>query len=82
MKIPIWVSWTGLAEHVGIGFAVTLLCVASKQPMGQAVGMSFLIGLAHEMYDGDLLTADGAPWNGFVDILAFMLVPLIALAVT
>src|SRR2546425_478903 len=31
---------------------------------------------AHELGDGDFTKAEGAPWNGILDVLAFLPVPL------
>ncbi len=33
--------------------------------------------IAHELGDGDFTKAEGAPWNGIIDVLAFLPVPLV-----
>ena len=30
------------------------------------------IGIAHEIGDGDFLRVNGGPWNGVLDVLAFL----------
>src|SRR5437763_12497892 len=35
------------------------------------------VGVAHEWGDGDFVSAPGAPWNGILDTLAFLPVPLV-----
>jgi hypothetical protein len=35
------------------------------------------VGIAHELGDGDFTKAEGAPWNGIIDVLAFLPVPLV-----
>jgi len=35
------------------------------------------VGIAHELGDGDFTKAAGGPWNGVIDVLAFLPVPLV-----
>lgn len=72
MRIPAWVSWIGLAEHAGVGTAVTLLCRGGHAAWWVPLVLLAGLGVWHEWNDGDFTTADGAPLNGIVDVLAFL----------
>jgi len=39
------------------------------------------MGIAHEIGDGDFLRANGGPWNGVLDVLAFLPAPLVYLGI-
>lgn len=67
--LPTWVSPIGLAIHVAVGGLATLVGIPVSVMIGFAIG--------HEIGDGDLKRpADGWPWNGLLDILAFLVIPL------
>ena len=75
--IPRWVSWQGLAQHVAVGAGIAV--VAARVGQGPWVGLTvcLVVGLGHEWLDGDFTDADGAPWNGILDALAFLPVPIV-----
>lgn len=77
MGLPRWISWKGLAEHAGVGTVVTLLCRGGHAEGWVPLVLLAGLGIWHEWSDGDFTTADGAPLNGLVDVLAFLVgVPL------
>lgn len=79
--IPAWVSWQGLALHVAFGAALAwLLTRAGAPPAAVLVAVSAL-AVAHEQAQLDALGRTfsdfrsgnpGAPWNGALDVLAFL----------
>ena len=88
MRVPAWVDREGLAIHVAVGLGVLLVAwltvsvvAAQFLPSVVALEVALGIGVVHEWMDGDLTQAPGHPWNGVVDILAFLLPALLALAV-
>jgi len=85
--IPSWVSWPGLLEHLLAGAGITLLvyalCLAVHHMFDPLcpVLVALAVGIVHEWMDGDLLTSPGHPWNGLLDLGAFLPVPILALVV-
>lgn len=77
--MPSWWSWLGLLEHVVIGAVITLFNAALHQPIWVALIATGIIGVFHEMADGDFTVSPGHPWNGLIDVLAFMAVPLMVM---
>ena len=72
MPLPPWVSPTGLLGHLLVGAVLTLL-----------LHLNFLavlaVAVAHEVGDSDLKRGTpGWPWNGLLDVAAFLPVPLLA----
>ena len=75
--LPTWIRPLGLAEHLIVGAALTALLAALGTPALARVVAVAAVGVAHELGDGDFTTAQGAPWNGIIDLLAFLPVPLV-----
>jgi len=38
------------------------------------------MGIAHEIGDGDFLRVNGGPWNGVLDVLAFLPAAIVLVA--
>ena len=75
--VPSWVSWQGLAQHVAVGAGIAVVVARVGQGPGVGLTVCLVIGLVHEWLDGDFTEADGAPWNGILDALAFTPVPIV-----
>ncbi|HEY6158114.1 MAG TPA: hypothetical protein VIV88_11710 [Gemmatimonadales bacterium] len=75
--LPTWIRPLGLVEHVIVGGALTALLAALGTPALARVVAVAAVGVAHEWGDGDFVSAPGAPWNGILDTLAFLPVPLL-----
>lgn len=78
MTLPTWWSWKGLIQHASIGLAVTLLGALAHAAAWLAVLLMLAVGVWHETIDGDFTSEAGAPYNGLLDVAAFVLVPLMA----
>ena len=87
MILPRWLSLAGLAAHTVVGGALTLLLHWGAEPWAIAL-TALAVGVAHEQAETDeqgRYFADfrvdqangGGPLNGTLDVLAFMLVPLL-----
>ena len=74
---PSWIRPLGLVEHVIVGGLLTALLAALGTPALARVVAVAAVGVAHEWGDGDFVKAPGAPWNGILDTLAFLPVPLV-----
>ena len=74
---PSWIRPLGLVEHVIVGAVLTALLAALGTPALARVVAVAAVGVAHELGDGDFTRAQGAPWNGILDMLAFLPVPLL-----
>jgi hypothetical protein len=75
--LPTWIRPLGLLEHVIVGGVLTaLLAALGTSALARVVAVA-AVGVAHEWGDGDFVTAPGAPWNGILDTLAFLPVPLV-----
>jgi len=75
--LPTWIRPLGLVEHVIVGGLLTALLAALGTPALARVVAVAAVGVAHELGDGDFTRAQGAPWNGILDMLAFLPVPLL-----
>jgi len=75
--LPTWIRPLGLAEHVIVGGVLTALLAALGTPALARVVAVAAVGVAHELGDGDFTRAQGAPWNGILDTLAFLPVPVV-----
>ena len=75
--LPTWIRPLGLAEHVIVGGVLAVLLAALGTPALARVVAVAAVGVAHELGDGDFTRAQGAPWNGILDTLAFLPVPLL-----
>jgi hypothetical protein len=81
MNLPAWVSKIGLAQHAAVGLVACLvLGLLGSPPLAILVAV-LAFAIWHEWTDGDLTVAPGAPWNGVLDVLAFVLVPVLWLVV-
>jgi hypothetical protein len=74
---PSWFRPLGRVEHVIVGGVLTALLAALGTPGAARVVAVAAMGVAHEWGDGDFVSAPGAPWNGILDTLAFLPVPLL-----
>lgn len=82
MTIPTWVSWSGLLLHLLAGALLSLLLEyfgASRTAIFVAV---LAVAIAHEqaqaaMGGNDFATARGGPWNGLLDVVTFLVVPVV-----
>lgn len=77
MRIPAWVSWTGLGQHALVGALVTGLADLAGAAPWLPLVLLLALGSWHEFTDGDFLTEQGAPVNGLIDVLAFVLPALL-----
>ena len=77
LMLPTWIRPLGLAEHVIVGGVLTALLAALGTPALARVVAVAAVGVAHELGDGDFTRAQGAPWNGILDTLAFLPVPVL-----
>ena len=75
--LPTWIRPLGLAEHVIAGGVLTALFAALGTPALARVVAVAAVGVAHEWGDGDFTKAQSAPWNGILDTLAFLPVPVL-----
>lgn len=60
-----------------MGAIVTALLAALSTPAAARVVAVAAVGIAHEWGDGDFTRAPGAPWNGILDVLSFLPVPVV-----
>ena len=75
--LPTWIRPLGLAEHAIVGGVLTALLAALGTPALARVVAVAAVGVAHELGDGDFIRAQAAPWNGILDTLAFLPVPVL-----
>src|SRR5438094_1108550 len=75
MTLPAWIRPVGLAEHLVVGGVLAALLAGLGTPAVARVVAVAAVGIAHELGDGDFTKAEGAPWNGILDVLAFLPVP-------
>ena len=77
MSLPAWIRPLGLAEHFIVGGVLATLLAVLGTPAAARVVAVAAVGIAHELGDGDFTKPEGAPWNGILDVLAFLPVPLV-----
>jgi hypothetical protein len=77
MALPNWISPLGLVEHAIVGTVVTALLASLGTPAVARLVAVAAVGIAHELGDGDFTRAAGAPWNGVLDVLAFLPGPVL-----
>lgn len=86
MRVPAWVSWRGLAEHLAVGAGVTLLLGVLGAPPFALVVATLIVGGVHEQAQRDAQgrtwsdfrwSNPGGPWNGVLDCVAFLPIPLL-----
>jgi hypothetical protein len=72
--------WGGWLLHAVVGTGLTaVLAVLAAPPLAVLVAV-LAMGIAHEIGDGDFLRVNGGPWNGLLDVLAFLPAPIAFLA--
>jgi hypothetical protein len=72
--------WGGWLLHAVVGTGLTaVLAVLAAPPVAVLVAV-LAMGIAHEIGDGDFLRVNGGPWNGLLDVLAFLPAPIAFLA--
>ena len=64
--------WGGWLLHAVIGAGVTAVLAWLGAPPVAVLAAVLAMGIAHEIGDGDFLQANGGPWNGVFDVLAFL----------
>ncbi|HYU00159.1 MAG TPA: hypothetical protein VEK85_07260 [Gemmatimonadales bacterium] len=69
--------WGGWLLHAVIGTGVTAVLAWLAAPPVAVLAM----GIAHEIGDGDFLQANGGPWNGVLDVVAFLPAAIVFLAI-
>ncbi|PYO95816.1 MAG: hypothetical protein DMD60_12680 [Gemmatimonadetes bacterium] len=68
--------WGGWLLHVVVGTGLTaVLAWLAAPPLAVFVAV-LAMGIAHEIGDGDFLRVNGGPWNGLLDVLAFLPAPI------
>ena len=77
MTLPAWIRPLGLAEHLIVGGVLAVLLAVLETPAAARVVAVAAVAIAHELGDGDFTKAEGAPWNGIIDVPAFLPVPLV-----
>jgi len=76
--LPAWISPRGLQEHCLAGGLLTLVLHGMNAAPTVIVVAVLAMAVAHEIGDGDLQrTAPGWPWNGLLDVFAFLPLPLL-----
>jgi len=64
--------WGGWLLHAAIGTGLTAVLVWLAAPPVAVLVAVLAMGIAHEIGDGDFLRANGGPWNGVLDVVAFL----------
>lgn len=72
-----WLSIAGLAKHQLAGSALYLALALLGAPAGAAYVACAALGVVHEwtqaqMGGSDFAAVNGGPWNGLLDVLAFL----------
>ena len=64
--------WGGWLLHAVIGAGLTAVLAWLGAPPVAVLAAVLAMGIAHEIGDGDFLRVNGGPWNGVLDVLAFL----------
>jgi len=72
--------WGGWLLHAVIGTALTVVLAWLAAPPVAVFVAVLAVGIAHEIGDGDFLRANGGPWNGVRDVVAFLPAPIVFFA--
>ena len=64
--------WGGWLLHAVIGTGLTAVLAWLAAPPVAVLVAVLAMGIAHEIGDGDFLRANGGPWNGVLDVVAFL----------
>ena len=73
--------WGGWLLHAVIGTGVTAVLAWLAAPPVAVLVAVLAMGIAHEIGDGDFLRVNGGPWNGVLDVLAFLPAAIVLLAI-
>ena len=74
--MPSWIVPVGLLEHFLVGIGLTaVLALLGTPPVAILVAVTS-VGFAHELGDGDFRRDRNGPWNGIVDLVAFLPAPI------
>jgi hypothetical protein len=73
--------WGGWLLHAAVGLGLTAVLAVLGTPRVALLVAVLAMGIAHEIGDGDFRRANGGPWNGVLDVLAFLPAPLVYLGV-
>jgi hypothetical protein len=73
--------WGGWLLHAAIGTGLTAVLAWLAAPPVAVLVAVLALGIAHEIGDGDFLRANGGPWNGVLDVVAFLPAPIVFLAI-
>ena len=73
--------WGGWLLHTAVGLGLTAVLAVLGTPRVALLVAVLAMGIAHEIGDGDFLQANGGPWNGVLDVLAFLPAPLVYLGI-
>ena len=71
--------WGGWLLHAAVGLGLTAVLAGLDAPRVALLVAVLATGIAHEIGDGDFRRAKGGPWNGVLDVLAFLPAPLVYL---
>lgn len=75
--IPRWIEPEGLAYHAIIGGLFAWAFMLHGDGLGWTMLWITAFGVMHEWTDGDFQKKNHGPWNGIIDVLAFLVVPFI-----
>src|SRR5438046_8055285 len=64
--------WGGWLLHAVIGTGLTAVLAWLGAPPVAVLAAVLAMGTANEIGDGAFLRANGGPWNGVLDVLAFL----------
>ena len=75
--LPKWLTSIGLLEHFLVGIGLTAVLALLGTPPAAIFAAVFAVGFAHELGDGDFRSAQHGPWNGIIDVVAFLPAPIV-----
>jgi len=79
--MPAQSPWGGWLLHAVVGIGLTAVLAGLAAPPLAVFVAVLAMAIAHEVGDGDFLPANGGPWNGVLDVLAFLPGPLVFWAI-
>lgn len=74
--LPKWIVPLGLFEHLLSGIALTTVLALLGTPPIAILIATVSVGFAHELGDGDFRREQHGPWNGLLDVVAFLPAPI------
>lgn len=75
--LPSWIVPFGLLEHLLAGIGLTAVLALLGTPPVAILVATLAVGFAHELGDGDLRKEQHGPWNGLLDLAAFLPAPVV-----